>query len=165
MITTAILTISDKGSQGKRDDYSGPAIEEWVSSKGYELSYKKIIPDEIEIIKNELLSCCSRHINLILTTGGTGLSSRDVTPEATKAVIDKEVPGFSEIMRSKSFEITPHAVLSRGVSGIKDNSLIINLPGSPKAVKENLSFIEAAVPHAIDIIKGRIGDCAEPLQE
>ncbi len=111
------------------------------------------------ISKKMLIEYSDQGINLILTTGGTGFAERDVTPEATLSVIDKNAPGFAEAMRMKSLEITPHAVLSRAVSGIRKRSLIINLPGSPRAVRENLSFIEKAIPHAVELLKGKVSDC------
>jgi molybdopterin adenylyltransferase len=161
MIEVGVLTISDKGARGEREDQSGKVIEEIVKKIEGEVKYYRIIPDEEEIIQDELVKAVDRlHLDLILTTGGTGLGKRDVTPEATLAVIEKEVPGISEIIRSESFKKTNRAILSRGVAGIRKKSLIINLPGSPKGVKESLEIILKALPHGIEIIKGEITECA-----
>lgn len=159
MITVGIITVSDRSSQGKREDLSGPEIGKWAEKNGYKIGESSIVPDEIDDIKNKIIEYADRQIDLILTTGGTGFAARDVTPEATLAVIQKQAPGFGEAMRRKSLEITPHAMLSRAVAGIRGKSLIINLPGSPKAVRENLAVIEKAVPHAVDLLKGQVSDC------
>lgn len=166
MIEVGILTISDKGARGEREDQSGKVIEEIVKKIEGEVKYYRIIPDEKEIIQDELVKAVDKlHLDLILTTGGTGLGKRDVTPEATLAVIEKEVPGISEIIRSESFKKTNRAILSRGVAGIRKNSLIINLPGSPKGVKESLEIILKVLPHGIEIIKGEITECARQEKE
>ncbi len=159
MISVAVLTVSDKGSKGEREDLSGPLIREMIKKIGAELKYYEGIPDEKIIIKENLIEY-SRKVDLILTTGGTGLSTRDVTPEATLEIIDKEVPGIAEAMRSEGLKKTSRAMLSRAVAGVKGNSLIINLPGSPKAVKESLSVILDIIPHAIEKIKGDLSECA-----
>jgi len=162
MIEVGILTISDKGARGEREDLSGRVIKEIVKKIDGEVKYYRIIPDEEEIIQDELIKAVDKlHLDLILTTGGTGLGKRDVTPEATLAVIEKEVPGINEIIRSKSFDKTDRAILSRGVAGIRKESLIINLPGSPKGVKESLALILKTLPHGIEIIKGEVSECAE----
>jgi len=161
MITTAILTISDKGSKGERVDGTGPAIKNELEGKGYSIEYYKIIPDDIEQITGELKFICDElKINLVLTNGGTGFSERDVTPEATGRVIEKYVPGIGEVMRMKSLSITPKAMLSRGIAGIRGKTLIVNLPGSPKAAVENLQVIMPALPHGIEILTGAGGECA-----
>ena len=161
MIEVGILTISDKGARGEREDQSGKVIKEIVKKIEGEVKYYRIIPDEKEIIQDELAKAVDKlHLDLILTTGGTGLGKRDVTPEATLAVIEKEVPGISEIIRGESFKKTNRAILSREVAGIRKKSLIINLPGSPKGVKESLEIILKALPHGIEIIKGEITECA-----
>lgn len=158
----AILTVSDKGFSGERADASGPALESLVKKWGVEVVYTSLIPDEKTKIKEEFLKLADERIaELILTTGGTGFSPRDVTPEATKEVIEKECPGLAEAMRAKSFEITPHALLSRGVCGIRKSSLIINLPGSPKAACENLEAIASALPHGLEKMLGKGGECGE----
>jgi len=160
MISVAIVTISDRSSRGEREDISGPAIKSWTQDVGgFEIVEEVIIPDEFEIIKSTLLKLCESEVMIILTTGGTGFSQRDVTPEATLAVIQRLVPGFTEAMRIKSLDITPHAMLSRAVSGIRGKSLIINLPGSPKAVRENLKVIQKALIHGIEILNAKITDC------
>lgn len=161
MIKTGILTISDKGSKGEREDLTGPAIENKLKNSGYSIEYYKIIPDDLEMIQGELIYMCDTlKLNLILTNGGTGFSKRDVTPEATMKVIEKYVPGIGEVMRMESLKITTKAMLSRAVSGIRGESLIVNLPGSPKGAVENLEFIMGAIPHGIDILTGRDGECA-----
>ena len=161
MASAGIITVSDRSSRGERDDVSGPVIRAWAEKMGLEIADEIIIPDDTEIIKESLIEFCDRRISLILTTGGTGFAPRDNTPEATRGVIEREAPGFAEAMRRKSMEITPHAMLSRAVSGIRGRSLIINLPGSPKAVKENLEFIEKAIPHALELLADKVTDCAE----
>jgi molybdopterin adenylyltransferase len=159
MITVAVLTMSDKGSKGEREDLSGPLIEDMIKVIGAEVKYCEILPDEKEIIKEKLIEY-SKKADLILTTGGTGLSPRDVTPEATLEVIDRQVPGIAEAMRSAGLKKTNRSMLSRAVAGVKGRSLIINLPGSPKAVKENLAVILDVIPHAIEKIKGDPSECA-----
>jgi molybdopterin adenylyltransferase len=159
MITVGIITVSDRSSRGVREDFSGPEIREWAGKKGYRVERESVVPDDFEAIKSALLDYSDAGINLIFTTGGTGMAPRDVTPEATGAVIEKHAPGFAEAMRAKSLEITSHALLSRAISGIRKRSLIINLPGSPKAVRENLGFIENAIPHAVDLLNENVTDC------
>ncbi len=153
----AIITVSDKGFKGEREDLSGQVIKEMVSSWAEVVSYK-IVPDEKEQIKQALLEQIN-NADLILTNGGTGLYPRDVTPDATLEVIEKQVPGIPEAMRWNGFSKTKTAILSRAVAGIKGKSLIINLPGSPKAVKESLEVIMDALPHAIDKLKGDPSEC------
>lgn len=161
MIKTGILTISDKGSRGEREDGTGPAIKKVLNEKEYVVEYYKIVPDEIDIIAKELIYMCDElKLELVLTNGGTGFSQRDVTPEATLKVIKKQAPGICEAMRQKSLAITPKAMLSRAMAGIRDGSLIINLPGSPKGAVENLEFILPALPHGIEILNGNGGECA-----
>jgi molybdopterin adenylyltransferase len=159
MITVAVLTMSDKASKGEREDLSGPLIEDMLKGISAKVKYYKIFPDEKELIKEKLIKY-SRKVDLILTTGGTGLSPRDVTPEATLEVIDRQVPGIAEAMRSKGLKKTRRAMLSRAVTGVRGRCLIINLPGSPKAVKENLAVILNVIPHAIEKIKGDLTECA-----
>ena len=161
MTSTGFITVSDRSSRGERDDLSGPVIKIWANKMGFQVVDEMIVSDDIEDIKEALIKMSDKGINLILTTGGTGFAARDNTPEATKAVLDKEAPGFAEAMRQKSLEITSHAMLSRAVSGIRKNSLIINLPGSPKAVKENLEFIEKAIPHAMELLANKVTDCGK----
>jgi len=157
----AILTVSDRGSAGLREDLSGPAIHDFLKSSkvDFQLISQKIVPDEEEKIIQMLRLWSDDYISLILTTGGTGFSPRDITPEATLAVIERQAPGFAEAMRSESRKITPHAMISRAVSGIRKQSLIINLPGSIKGVQECLAVILPALPHALDKLMGDQSDC------
>jgi gephyrin len=150
-----ILTISDRGSTGEYEDKSGPVIRQIVTEKlNAAVQYSAIVPDEIEVIKDRLLEWSNRHqLNLIFTTGGTGFAPRDVTPEATRMVIQKETPGLIFAMLHDSLAITPHAMLSRMVAGIRGQTLIINLPGNPKAVRENLETILPALPHALELLR------------
>ncbi|MEA1958518.1 MAG: molybdopterin adenylyltransferase [Chloroflexota bacterium] len=162
MFTAGILTISDKGSRGERIDESGGVIREILAALDANVVKYEIVPDEREIISVRLAEWVDREgIDLILTTGGTGLTPRDVTPEATLDVIEKEVPGFAEAMRMESLKKTPMAVLSRAVSGIRGRSLIINLPGSPRAVRECLEVISPAFSHAIETLRDESGECAD----
>lgn len=160
-----IITVSDRSSRGERDDLSGPEIKKWCDKMGYSVSEELIIPDEQIIIKNSLIELSDMGLDLILTTGGTGFAPRDVTPEATRDVIEREAPGFAEVMRMRSLQITPHAMLSRAVSGIRKKTLIINLPGSPKGARENLEFIESAIPHALKLLRNEVKDCAEEMKK
>ena len=161
MYSVAIITISDKGSRGEREDLSGPAIKELIIPLPAQVQFYEVIPDETESISATLKDCSDKlNCDLIITTGGTGVGPRDVTPEATRAVIDREIPGMAEVMRMESLKKTPHAMISRAVVGTRGQSLIVNLPGSPKAVKENLSALLPALSHAIDKIKGNDADCA-----
>ena len=154
MITVGILTISDKAARGEREDASGPEIRKWAESFGFQVADERIITDDTEVIRKALIEMSGKGMDLLLSTGGTGLSRRDNTPEATKAVFDKEAPGFSEAIRAGSIKITPNGMLSRGVSGIRGKTIIINLPGNPKAVRESLEIIEKAVPHAVKMLDG-----------
>ena len=158
MLTVAVLTLSDKGSRGERIDESGPAIAEILKGTG-EVKFYDILPDERALIRDRLLKYAGK-VDLILTTGGTGLSPRDVTPEATRDVIEREIPGIAEAMRAEGLKKTKNAMLSRAIAGVKRETLIINLPGSPKAVRETLTVIIDTLSHAIEKIKGCPGDCA-----
>lgn len=159
MITIGVLTVSDRGARGGYEDKSGPVIREVVSERlGARLAKYEIVPDEIELIKDTLIHWADETgLDLILTTGGTGFAPRDVTPEATKAVIERETPGLTEAMRAESLKVTPHAMLSRAVAGIRGRTLIVNLPGSPKAVRENLETILPALPHGIELLQELAG--------
>jgi len=158
----AVITVSDKGYRGEREDRSGKYIVDYFKERGWEVSDYAIVPDETDIIKDKLIAICdSGKANLIITTGGTGFSLRDVTPEATEEVIEKKVPGFSEIIRIEGQKKTPRAILSRGVSGIRKNTLIINVPGSIKGVKDSLELIYRPLPHGIDILTGRDAECGQ----
>ena len=160
MITVGILTVSDKGSRGERQDKSGAAIREILSSIDVRIVNYDIVPDERELIAEKLTKWADEDsLDVVITTGGTGLTPRDVTPEATLAVVDRIVPGFAEAMRAESLKKTPHAMLSRAVAGTRGKCLIINLPGSPKAVRECLQVILPALPHAVETLKGQAGEC------
>lgn len=159
MIRVAILTLSDKGSRGEREDISGPAIKDVITTVNGRVDYYEVIPDEKDLIKEKLIGY-SNKVDLILTTGGTGLSPRDVTPDATSDVIERPVPGIAEAIRAEGFKKTDRAMLSRAVAGVLGNSLIINLPGSPKAIRESLEVIKGVLPHAIEKIRGGTDDCA-----
>jgi molybdopterin adenylyltransferase len=159
----AILTVSDKGSRGQRVDQSGPALSQWLTGHGVEVACTDLVADERPLISSVLRKWSdSNAADLILTTGGTGLSPRDVTPEATLQVLDRVVPGFSEAMRAASLAKTPYAMLSRAVCGIRNRALILNLPGSPAGAIENLEAIWPAVPHAVRKLQGDMEDCAPP---
>lgn len=161
MFKVGIITASDKGSKGERQDLSGKVIEDILSSYSYIIGKKIILPDEQELLEAEMINMADDlKLDLILTTGGTGFSPRDITPEATINVCDRMANGISEAIRYFSLEITKRAMLSRGVSGIRGQTLIINLPGSPKAVKESLEFIMDSLHHGLEILTGRTGDCA-----
>ena len=157
MFNLGILTISDKGAQGQRYDESGQVIKDSLSQLGNRAVNYDIIPDEKEIIAGKLTEWADGgNVDVILTTGGTGLSQRDVTPEATLSIADKVVPGFAEAMRAKTLDKTPMAMLSRATAVVRKRCLVINLPGSPKAVRECLEVILPAIPHAVEIIKGEV---------
>ena len=159
MIRAAILVISDSASAGTRPDASGDVIAQVLGGIAGEIVKREIVPDECDSIASALIRLAAE-ADLVVTTGGTGVSPRDVTPEATRRVIEKELPGFGEVMRLKGLEKTPHAILSRATAGTRGGTLIVNLPGSPKAVKECLEAVLPAIPHGIEIAQGRARDCA-----
>jgi molybdopterin adenylyltransferase len=160
VFTVGILTVSDKGSRGERQDKSGEAIREILSETDARIVEYDIIPDEKELISEKLIKWADEdNLDVVVTTGGTGLTPRDVTPEATLAVIDRVVPGFAEAMRAESLKKTPIAMLSRAIVGTRGKCLIINLPGSPRAVSECLQVILPALPHALETLKGLSSDC------
>jgi len=155
-----IITVSDKGSRGERVDTSGPALKRALE-KDFVVGDIVIVPDEADLIADAIIRAIDEEgSDVVVTTGGTGLSPRDVTPEATRGVIDRDLPGFAEIMRAESYKITPHAIISRAICGIRRNSIIINLPGSEKAARECLGFVMAAIPHALAKLQGDPADCA-----
>ena len=160
----AVITISDKGARGERVDTSGPALCAMLKESGYDVTYTNIIPDEKDQIKAELISCADeKNIALVLTTGGTGFSPRDITPEATMEVIERHTPGIPEAMRAESLRITPKGCLSRSEAGIRGKTLIVNLPGSEKAAKENLTALLSALDHGLDMLySAGSADCAQP---
>lgn len=162
-ITVGILTVSDKGSRGEREDKSHGAIVETLNKIAAEVVWYQIVPDEKSIISEKLIELADKiAVDLVLTTGGTGLSPRDVTPEATKEIIEKEAPGLAEAMRAESLKITPAAMLSRATAGIRKCTLIVNLPGSPKGARECLEVILPALPHGIEVMRGEVSDHSRP---
>lgn len=161
MFNIAVLTLSDSGAKGCREDKSGNEIKKILSPLG-KIVFYEILPDELDLISEKLAYISDNNIaDLIITTGGTGFTERDITPEATKRVIEREVPGISEYIRSKGAEKAPNAILSRGVSGIRRKTLIVNLPGSLKAVRESLEFIVPVLPHALEKLKGDTKPCGD----
>ncbi|MBN1288141.1 MAG: MogA/MoaB family molybdenum cofactor biosynthesis protein [Actinobacteria bacterium] len=158
---TAVVTVSDKGAAGEREDRSGAVVSELLEGAGFEILSRRIIPDDRDRLEQLLNELCDECVSLIVTTGGTGISPRDVTPEATMAVIDKEIPGMAEAMRAESLKVTPHAMISRAVCGLKGKSIIINLPGSPKAARECLDVVMPALGHAMDMVAGDASECAQ----
>jgi len=162
ILKLAVITVSDRGFKGEREDRSGRYIVDFFKEKGWIITEYCIVPDEKDIIKNKLAAICdSNAANLILTTGGTGFSPRDITPEATREILEREAPGFSELIRIESQKKTPRSILSRGVSGIRKSTLIINLPGSIKGVKDSLELIYRPLPHGLDILMGRDAECGD----
>lgn len=161
MFRVAIVCMSDKGSKGEREDISTQVIEKIILENGYKITKKVLIPDDFQKIKDTLIEICdNNHADLILTTGGTGFSKRDVTPEATEEIIEKRVPGIPEAIRAYSLTITKRAMLSRATAGIRKDTLIINMPGSPKAVEESLTYIISELKHGLEIMVGSTSDCA-----
>jgi len=161
MFNLGILTISDKGSQGQRYDESGKTIKNSPLVLDNSVLKYEVIPDEMDIIASKLAEWADEgKVDVILTTGGTGLAERDVTPEATLSIVDKVVPGFTEAMRIQAFKATPFAILSRAMAGVRGKCLIINLPGSPKAVRECLEIVSPAIPHAVEILRGEVTEHA-----
>ncbi len=165
--TAGVITVSDKGSRGQRADTSGPAVCEMLRQAGYEVVYTNIVPDDLETIKGELLSCADeKRLDLVLTTGGTGFSPRDVTPEATLAVVEREARGIPEAMRAESMRVTPRGCLSRSAAGIRSGTLIVNLPGSEKAARENLQAVLPALDHGLKMLASAgSADCAAPEEK
>ena len=161
MFKAKVITVSDKGYRGERVDESGPLVSKLLTEAGYEVLDIVIIPDEMEMIMDELIKAANDDVALIITTGGTGFAPRDITPEATTKVCERMVPGISEAMRAASMAITNRAMLSRGVSGIRNRSLIINLPGSKKAVSENLLTVLPALEHGLTVLREKPMDCGK----
>jgi len=160
-VKAGILTLSDKGARGERIDLSGPALTDWLGRNGVETAVYEMIPDDMELISAKLAEWAdSGAMDIILTTGGTGVSPRDVTPEATMKILERVIPGLGELMRFRSLAKTPSAAISRAVAGIRGRTLIINLPGSPKGAVENLEAVWDTVPHAVAKIQGDPSDCA-----
>ena len=164
MFKAAVVTVSDRSFQGQRPDAGGPLVAQMLQDAGYEIAQQVLVPDEQSQIQQALCRLCdTEEVHLVVTTGGTGFSPRDVTPEATLAVCQRLVPGIPEAMRYASLRITPRAMLSRAQAGIRGRSLIINLPGSPKAAQENLEAVLPDLAHGLEILLGRTADCAVPL--
>lgn len=160
MITGGVLTISDKGSRGEREDISGREVIRMLGDIDIRISDYEIIPDEKDAIKDKLLEYTDgKNLDLVVTTGGTGVSPRDVTPDATMEVIERNLPGMAEAMRRESMNKTPYAMISRAIAGTRGQSLIINLPGSPKSVRENLAVLLPALKHTIEKLRGDMSDC------
>jgi molybdenum cofactor synthesis domain-containing protein len=157
-----ILTVSDKGWRGEREDRSGPAVRQMMEAAGAEVVRTRIVPDEPELIRAALVEWSDEGLDVVLTTGGTGFSPRDWTPEATRSVIEREAPGLAEAMRQAGMAKTPRAMLSRAVAGLRKSTLIINLPGSEKGVRESLEAIIETLPHGVEILKGEAGECGHP---
>ena len=160
MFTARVITVSDRSYRGQRPDGGGPLVRQVLTDAGYDVDSVVIVPDEQEEIQTALIAAAEADVALIVTTGGTGFAPRDVTPEATVAVCQRLVPGIPEAMRAASMAITPRAMLSRAAAGIRDRSLIINLPGSPKGAKENLEAVLPALAHGLEMLRGKPGDCA-----
>lgn len=161
MYRVAIITSSDSGFAGEREDKSGPVIAEIVKNNGYEVSFMKVLPDDREMLSNEMKRIADEDVaDIILTTGGTGFSPRDVMPEATMDIVERAVPGIPEAMRAYSLQFTKRAMLSRAAAGIRKGTLIVNMPGSPKAVTECLEYIISELDHALGILKGTAKNCA-----
>jgi len=161
MFTLGIIIASDKGSRGERADESGQVIKDMMESNGYLTKKYVVLPDERNVLTKEMKVMCDElEVDLLLTSGGTGFSKRDITPEATMDVVERPTPGISEAIRYNSLKITPRAMLSRAVSGIRKGTLIINLPGSPKAVRESLEFVIPSLAHGLEILKGTATECA-----
>lgn len=156
----AVITVSDRCSRGEREDASGPALAELLEAAGYDVVAREVVPDEQAQIERVLRAMVARDIALVVTTGGTGFSPRDVTPEATVAVCERMAPGIPEAMRAASMAITPHGCLSREACGIRGGSLVVNLPGSPKAARENLLAVIGPIAHGLKMLRGGAADCA-----
>ena len=162
-LRAAVLVLSDKGARGEREDLSGPALVEFLADRGHPDARLEILPDARDRIAERLRDWCDREkLDLVLTCGGTGVSPRDVTPEATRDVITREIPGFGEQMRAASLLKSPHAIISRALAGTRGGTLVINLPGSPRAAIENLEAVWGAVPHLVAKLQGDPTDCAAP---
>ena len=165
--TAAVITVSDKGYRGEREDTSGPALCRILKEHGYAVIYTALVPDEADLICPELKKCADElKVSLVLTTGGTGFSPRDITPEATRSVLERETPGIPEAMRAESMKITPRGCLSRSIAGIRGRTLIINLPGSEKAAKENFLAVIDPVGHGLEMLSSAgSADCADSLEK
>jgi molybdopterin adenylyltransferase len=157
-IRAGVITVSTRGAKGERPDESGPAMREALTAAGHTIVHETLVPDDVEGVATAILAAVRAGANVVLTTGGTGLSPNDVTPEATRRVIDREVPGIAEALRARSLEKTPHGMLSRGVAGAVGGTLVVNLPGSPRAVRESLDVLLPVLPHAVELLAGSSGE-------
>ena len=157
-VRAGIITVSTRGAAGERTDESGPAMRDALVAAGFEVVHSALVPDDVEGIATAILGALRAGANVVLTTGGTGLSPNDVTPEATRRVIDREVPGIAEALRTQSLEKTAHGMLSRGVAGAVGPALVVNLPGSPRAVRESLEVLLSVLPHAVELLAGETGE-------
>lgn len=158
MIRAAVITVSTKGSRGERTDESGPALRDGLRTAGHEVVFETLVPDDAERISAAIVAAAGSGANVVLTSGGTGLSPNDLTPEATRRVIEREAPGIAEALRARSLAITPHGMLSRGVAGTLGSALVVNLPGSPKAARESLELLLPVLPHAVELLAGESGE-------
>ena len=158
MIVAGIITASNRSARGERVDESGPVAAEFVRALGGEVRYQVVVPDDVDAIADAVREAAAQGCTLVLTTGGTGLAPTDVTPEATRAVVDREIPGIAEALRARSLEKTPHGMLSRGIAGALGSALVVNLPGSPQAVRESLEVLAPAIPHALELLAGGSGE-------
>jgi len=157
-VRAGVITVSTKGAVGERVDESGPAMREGLIAAGAEVVHESLVPDDVERVATAILGAVRAGANVVLTTGGTGLSPNDVTPEATRRVIDREVPGIAEALRARSLEKNAHGMLSRGVAGAVGSALVVNLPGSPRAVRESLEILLPVLPHAVELLAGHSGE-------
>jgi molybdenum cofactor synthesis domain-containing protein len=163
VIRAAVITVSTKGARGERADESGPTLREGLLAAGHEIVHQELVSDDVGAVARAILAAAGAGANLILTSGGTGLSPNDVTPEATRSVIGREVPGIAEALRARSLQMTPHGMLSRGVAGTIGQALVVNLPGSPKAARESLDVLLPVLPHAIELLAGESGESGHRL--
>lgn len=158
MIRAAVITVSTKGSRGERIDESGPALRDGLRAAGHEVVFERLVPDDVEQVSAAIVDAAASGANVVLTSGGTGLSPNDLTPEATRRVIDREAPGIAEALRARSLAVTPHGMLSRGLAGSLGSALVVNLPGSPKAARESLAVLLPVLPHAVELLAGDSGE-------
>ena len=157
-IRAGVITVSTRGASGERADESGPAMKDAMTAAGHAVVSTQLVPDDVAKVANAILDAVRAGANVVLTSGGTGLSPNDVTPEATRRVIDREVPGIAEALRARSLAKTPHGMLSRGVAGAVGTTLVVNLPGSPRAVRESLETLLPVLPHAVELLAGESGE-------
>lgn len=162
-VRAAVITVSTKGARGERVDESGPALRDGLVAAGHEVVSEQLVPDDVERVATAIVAAARAGASVIITSGGTGLSPNDLTPEATRRVIDREIPGIAEALRARSLEITPHGMLSRGVAGALGSALVVNLPGSPKAARESLAVLLPVLPHAVELLAGESGESSHRL--